>query len=137
MKKFLIISIILFSAFSLFSQPVLPVRAIQKMEKARFERVGAFEVKSPTPNQNSFYVLSYHLNLDLFPEQHYLNGYVIITIRSLKNDMQKIEVDLYHNMTVDSVVYSGNKINFNHTNKIIEISLPSPVAYDQELSFAI
>jgi len=137
MKKYLILLIFALRTISVFAQPSIPDRVIHEMEKARFDQGHSFELKAPTPGQNLFDVLSYQLDLDLFPDKKILSGSVTVRGRNLAENLRNIEIDLYHNLRVDSIVYSGSRIIFTHSDNLIRMTLPSALSLDQEFVIKI
>lgn len=56
-------------------------------------------------------VQRYDLNITINPEKRSIVGYNDITYKILKNT-SKIQVDLFENMKVDSIVFEGKKLNY-------------------------
>ncbi len=137
MKKYIILLILILCTAPVFTQPFSPNRKVHEIEKARYDRLQSFELKAPTPDQKLFDVLSYQLDLDLFPDKKILSGSVTVDGRSLTDNLQYIEIDLYHNLSVDSIIYSDSRLNFTHSNNLIRITLPSAMSLDQEFSIQI
>lgn len=61
--------------------------------------------------ERNFDVLKYHLNVKVNPEKKYLSGYNTITFQA-EEDLATMQVDLFENMQVDSIVYRGEKMNY-------------------------
>lgn len=61
--------------------------------------------------ERNFDVLKYHLNVKVNPEEKYIWGYNTITFQAEEN-LPVMQVDLFENMQVDSIVYRGEKMNY-------------------------
>jgi len=61
--------------------------------------------------RTSYDVQRYDLNITVNPEKRSVAGYNDITFKILKNT-SKIQVDLFENMQVDSIVFEGKKLNY-------------------------
>lgn len=56
-------------------------------------------------------VQRYDLNVTVNPEKKFISGYNDITFKIVKNT-SKIQVDLFENMKVDSIVFEGKKLKY-------------------------
>ncbi len=130
---------LLFGFTSLFAQipsNISQIREqIRQFEKERFLNQQQKWDKVLTPNQNDYEVQSYHLRFDIYPDTHLLVGDVTISGVSRVNGLDHLEVDLYDNMTVDSVLQNGAPLTFSHSNDLINITLPTPISQNE--SFAV
>ncbi|MFQ5631810.1 MAG: hypothetical protein ACE5I1_23805, partial [bacterium] len=68
----------------------------------------AFRISLPFTNQQNFDVTNYQLNLIVDPAAQTLSGYVDVHGRSLAAALDTIELDLYANLSVDSVAQDAN-----------------------------
>jgi len=62
-------------------------------------------------------------NLEVDPSIQYISGSVFTRFTHVEPQGQ-IQLDLTGQLTVDSVVYHGQQIGFNHSNNVLEIPLP-------------
>jgi len=137
MKKtvFLIFFTLLIGGSS--SQVIESRQNLRELEKTRFSRWQNHAYKTATPNQQLFDVTSYYLDLDLDPDRKWLNGNVIIDGTSLVNGLEYIEIDLYHHLTVDSILQSGSNRLFTHHNQIISVNLEKPLSINENFEIRI
>jgi len=119
------------------AQPIKLRHDLRESEKARFNNEKLTFTKSPTPNQSLFDITSYQLNLDLYPDQYLLKGAVVIHGKSLTNDLDHIEIDFYHVLSVDSIFQEGSTVPFDHQNNLISISLHNTINNDETFSVTI
>lgn len=61
--------------------------------------------------RTSYDVQRYDLNITLNPEERTIVGYNDITFKVI-NNTQKIQLDLFQNMNVDSIIYEGKKLKY-------------------------
>ncbi|MDP2058745.1 MAG: M1 family peptidase, partial [Flavobacteriaceae bacterium] len=61
------------------------------------------------PERTSFNVLHYDLNIKINPAEKFLSGYNDITFEVVENT-RRIQLDLFANMQVDSIVLHGKKL---------------------------
>jgi aminopeptidase N len=64
------------------------------------------------PERTSFDVQRYDLNIKINPTDKSIVGYNDITFKVVENTI-KIQIDLFENMNVDSIVYNNKKLQFN------------------------
>lgn len=64
------------------------------------------------PERTSFDVQRYDLNIKINPTNKSIVGYNDITFKVVENT-NKIQIDLFENMNVDSIVYNNKKLQFN------------------------
>lgn len=68
-------------------------------------------------------VLHYKIELELFPEKKYVKGQTIITLRILPaKNSDKISLDFYDNMKIETLEINGTAKNFLHEDNKIVIS---------------
>lgn len=63
------------------------------------------------PERTNYDVLKYHLNLKVVPEKKYIEGFNEITFQTIR-PLQKMQIDLFDNMTIDSIVFKNKKMNY-------------------------
>ena len=61
--------------------------------------------------RTSYDVQRYDLNVTINPEERTIVGYNDITFKVI-NHTQKIQVDLFENMNIDSIIYEGKKLKY-------------------------
>ena len=132
------ILIILLIGTPLLAQPIKSRQDLRESEKSRFDFEKFAFINAPTPNQRLFDITSYQLELDLYPDQFLLRGAVTINGKSLTNELDHIEIDFYHVLSVDSILQGGSTLPVNHKNSIIDITLNNVINSDESfLSLSI
>ncbi|WP_107040153.1 M1 family metallopeptidase [Brumimicrobium mesophilum] len=63
------------------------------------------------PERSSYDVLKYNLNVKVEPSKKYISGFNEIFFRVIEN-MPIMQLDLFENMKVDSIVHQGEKLNY-------------------------
>ncbi|MCW1148423.1 M1 family metallopeptidase [Flavobacterium lacisediminis] len=86
--------------------------------------------------RTSYDVKRYDLNITINPEQKSIKGYNEITF-DVVSPTQKIQVDLFDNMKVDSIVWNAKKLKYNRDNDAVFIDFPEKLAAksNQKLKF--
>jgi len=100
-------------------------------EKEKFKSHDLISKYPITPNQQNIDITSYVLNLSIYPNNHMLEGSVVVSGKSLIDALDHVEIDLYEHMTVDSVLQNGNSISYNHSSGIINIPLSTSINRDE------
>ena len=77
--------------------------------------------------RTSYDVKRYDLNITINPEQKSIKGFNEITF-DVVIPTQKIQVDLFENMKVDSIVWNAKKLNYKRDNDAVFIDLPEKLA---------
>ncbi len=78
------------------------------------------------PERTSFDVQRYDLNIKVDPDKKYINGYNDITFKVVENT-SKIQLDLFENMKIDSIVISNNKVSYKRDNDAVFITFTTPL----------
>jgi hypothetical protein len=131
------ILIILLLAAPLLAQSIKSRQGLRESEKSRFNFEKFAFINAPTPNQRLFDITSYQLDLDLYPDQFLLRGAVTINGKSLTNELNHIEINFYHVLSVDSILQGGFTLPVNHKNGIINIILNNVINIDESFSVTI
>lgn len=106
-------------------------------EKQSFMAQGTFSSYLANSNQSKFDVRFYDINLDVFPGSQYLKGAVVIEGESRANGLDRLDIDLFSNMTVDSIIQDSTAISYQAFSDHIEIDLPQPLQENQHFSMKI
>src|SRR5690606_33939351 len=69
-------------------------------------------------------VQRYDLNIKLMTDRKYISGYNDITFYVLENT-DRIQLDLFENMAVDSIIFNGSKLNYKRDNDAVFITFPA------------
>jgi aminopeptidase N len=73
------------------------------------------------PERTSFDVLKYNLNVKVEPDKKYISGHNTISFRVLKS-LPIMQLDLFSNMKVDSIVYQGEHLAYERAFNAVFIS---------------
>ncbi len=76
--------------------------------------------------ERDYDVLKYHLNLKVDPEERYLTGFNTITFRA-EDDLPVIQVDLFENMQVDSILHGSRKLDYNRRHNAVFIDFEKSI----------
>ena len=77
--------------------------------------------------RTSYDVKRYDLNITINPEQKSIKGFNEISFEVV-TPTQKIQVDLFDNMKVDSIVWNTKKLKYNRDNDAVFIDFPEKLA---------
>ena len=82
-----------------------------------------------TPLRTCFDVGFYHLDLELLPEQENIKGSSLIRFKVV-DTTDRIQVDLYSGMSVDSIMYHGKVLSFEREFNAIYVDFPETLGKD-------
>lgn len=80
-----------------------------------------------------FDVLRYDLNIKVNPDEKSVVGYNKVTFKVVA-PTSKIQLDLFENMQVDSIVFDSRKLNYNREFDAVFIDFPSALLLNSEHS---
>ncbi|WP_127846307.1 M1 family metallopeptidase [Psychroflexus aestuariivivens] len=75
------------------------------------------------PERTSFDVLSYGLDIKINPEKRNIIGFNDIKFKVVE-DTKKIQIDLFENMNVDSIVFNSKHLKYNRKHNAVFIDFP-------------
>lgn len=78
------------------------------------------------PERTCYDVLRYDLNILINPKEKTITGYNDITFRTVENTTV-IQVDLFENMQVDSIIYQNKKLNYKREFNAVFINFSTLV----------
>lgn len=78
------------------------------------------------PERTSFDVQKYELTLKVIPEKKYLIGVNEITF-DVTHKLPVMQIDLFENMQVDSILYKGEKLDYQREFNAVFISFDEPL----------
>ena len=131
-----ILALILLPVFLLCAQDFK--KDLVNSEKSHFEGLKKLS-KVEYPGDSTIDATYYKLNLSLDYAAKKINGIVTVSFKSKSANLTSFFLDLQDALVVDSVVMSGNKINFTRPSgqaKLV-INLPSAMSLNQEASIDI
>lgn len=85
------------------------------------------------PERTCFDVLRYDLNIKINPSDKSVAGYNDITFRIVDNT-SKIQLDLFANMQIDSIIFDSKKINYKREFNAVFLDFPSALTSKSEQS---
>ena len=74
-------------------------------------------------------VQRYDLNITIHPNERKIVGFNEITFKTIQKT-SKIQLDLFENMTVDSIVFEGKKLNYKRDFNAVFVTFEKPLAVD-------
>lgn len=116
MKKSLLFTLTLFSIYSVSSQTFTRRDSLQ----------GGLR-----PERTNFDVQRYDLDITVNPDKKFISGYNDITFKVLEKT-GKIQLDLFENMQVDSIVFKGKKLSYKRDNDAVFITFPNELKKGSE-----
>ncbi len=81
------------------------------------------------PERTSFDVQRYDLNITVNPDKRYINGYNDITFKVVEST-KRIQLDLFENMQIDSIVFNNQKLAYKRDNDAVFITFPNELKKD-------
>lgn len=63
------------------------------------------------PERTCYDVLHYDLSVSVFPSEKFIIGNNIITFKAVE-DFNRLQLDLFENLMIDSIIYEENTVNF-------------------------
>jgi aminopeptidase N len=83
------------------------------------------------PERTSFDVQRYDLNITIDPDKRYISGYNDISFIAVEKT-QRIQLDLFENMKVDSIIFESKKLQYKRDNDAVFITFPNQLKVDNE-----
>lgn len=83
------------------------------------------------PERTDFDVQRYDLNITIDPDKKYISGYNDITFKVIA-PLKKIQLDLFENMKIDSIVHNGKKLAYKRDNDAVFISFTGALTKGSE-----
>lgn len=83
------------------------------------------------PERTSFDVQHYALNITVDPDKRYISGYNDITFKVIAKT-SRIQLDLFENMQVDSIICKNKKLAYTRDNDAVFITFPKPLKEGKE-----
>ncbi|RZJ74505.1 MAG: M1 family peptidase [Flavobacterium sp.] len=81
--------------------------------------------------RTSFDVQRYDLNIKIDPEKRFISGYNEVTLKIVEAT-GRIQLDLFENMKVDSIIFNGKKLPYNRDNDAVFVNFTNPLAKGKE-----
>jgi aminopeptidase N len=110
MKNLILAFVFLVNIINIFSQEIY-TRKDSLQGGLRIERT-------------SFDILRYDLNIKIDIDKKFISGYNDIYFSVVAKKANKIQIDLFDNMQVDSIVFERKKLNYKRDNNAVFIEFP-------------
>jgi len=82
------------------------------------------------PERENFNILHYDLRLRVEPTEEFISGYNTILF-SVERKLQRLQLDLYSNLTIDSIVYNQQLLDYSRSFDAVFVDFKTPlVEYD-------
>ncbi|SHF86924.1 Peptidase family M1 [Salegentibacter echinorum] len=81
--------------------------------------------------ERAFDVQKYHLKLKVEPEKQFISGSNSISFIAEEN-LKTIQIDLFENMKVDSILQQGKKLDYNRKHNAVFIDLKEKIETDEK-----
>ncbi|MDN5214808.1 M1 family aminopeptidase [Fulvivirgaceae bacterium BMA12] len=94
----------------------------QEKQVYKFTRLDTLQ-GALTPLRTCFDVGFYHLDVEVVPDEEIIKGSSLVRFKVV-DPTDKIQIDLYSEMAVDSVIYLGKSLNFNREFNAVYIDFP-------------
>lgn len=103
---------------------IAPIQAQVLSNKVTFTE--ADTLRGTLRPERSYDVQKYHLNVRVEPDEKFISGYNTISFKA-EEDLPVMQVDLFQNMKVDSILYKGEKMKFNRRYDAVFVDLQPKV----------
>jgi aminopeptidase N len=87
--------------------------------------------------QQKYDALFYDLNLEFNSEEQAISGFVNISLKSLVNDLEIVELELVDNFDISAIEIKGVSTDFEHNNDKILINLQNFLNKDETITLKI
>lgn len=108
----------------IFSQSVSLVHA--QVLSNRDTYTEADSLRGALRPERAYDVLKYHLQVKLIPEDRYISGFNRIVFET-EEQLPIMQVDLFENMKVDSIVHGGRNLAYTRRHNAVFIEFPAPI----------
>lgn len=85
------------------------------------------------PERTCFDVQRYDLNIKIDPKEKTITGYNDITFKVIEKT-NKIQIDLFENMNIDSIVYNKTSLKYTREFNAVFITFPTALSKEKEQS---
>lgn len=82
------------------------------------------------PERTAFDVQRYDLNILINPSEKFITGYNDVSFKVLETT-QRIQLDLFENMQVDSIVFNKQKLKYSREHHAVFIEFPNKIKKEQ------
>jgi len=110
----------------LFNEPDFPKAKRVPNRQNGFTRADTLRGKL-SPLRDCYDVTYYHLTVALDPGHHGLEGNTLIRFNAVR-PFRELQIDLYGNMPVDSIVYDGKLLSYKREYDAVFVQFPKVIA---------
>ncbi|MFC3197355.1 M1 family metallopeptidase [Parapedobacter deserti] len=89
-----------------------------------------------TPLRTCYDINYYHLDVKVDPDKRYISGSNLFQFTATE-DFTRLQVDLFDNLRIDSVVYHGQVLPFRREYHAVFIDFPQPIRKGQSDTFTV
>jgi len=82
-------------------------------------------------------LLHVDLRIDFDPPSRTIRGVVTFEVRSTREACAEILLDLVDSLEVTSVREAGRELRYEHRDRLLLVTLPRPLRYDESVSFTV
>jgi len=115
-----------YHCFKIWNEPRIPKAKRVPNRVNGFSRADTLRGKL-SPLRNCYDVTYYHLTVEVLPEARSLTGNSLIRFRTM-NAFSELQIDLYENMLIDSIVYKGHRLAYTREYDAVFVKFPAVVA---------
>ncbi|HEX8269570.1 MAG TPA: M1 family metallopeptidase [Flavobacterium sp.] len=83
------------------------------------------------PERTSYDVQRYDLNITINPDERTIVGYNDLTFKVVA-ETKRIQIDLFANMNVDSIVYNNSRLNYTREFNAVFVNFPTAISATTE-----
>ncbi|GGE20449.1 M1 family metallopeptidase [Psychroflexus salis] len=127
MSKFLVLLFTLFSIFSIEAQLLKKTASFTEKDSLR---------GSLRPERTSYNVLHYDLDIQLNPTERFISGKNTIRFETL-NELAKMQLDLYQNMQIDSIIFGNRKLTYERKFDAFFITFDEPLPTETQYKISV
>jgi len=88
-----------------------------------------------SPERTCYDVTYYQINLTIDPERKYLQGFVDISARAMRN-FTRLQIDLAKSMTLNRILYQGQALSYDREEDAVFVQFPAMEA-GREFTFRV
>ncbi|SIN82610.1 M1 family metallopeptidase [Chitinophaga niabensis] len=89
-----------------------------------------------SPLRACYDVTYYHLTVEVFPATHTLQGNTLIRFNTV-NPFRELQVDLYENMPIDSIIYKGQLLTYTREFDAVFVQFPALIPKGSKEEFRV
>ncbi|MDT0649082.1 M1 family metallopeptidase [Autumnicola edwardsiae] len=105
---------------------IVPVSSCQVLSNKEGKYTEADSLRGSLRKERAYDVLKYHLQVRVVPEDKFISGSNTITFRT-KEKLPVMQVDLFENMKVDSIIRKGKKLQYKRKHNAVFVEFSNPL----------